>query len=112
MTGYLWAVALVVGAQACVYSGIAFLSWYQGLPFYVKLTVALPTVFALGNTLFSLLYRAVPPLEAGAMSVVTGISAMALMTLLAERRAPNLTMVLGLVVTALGGCLVVYARRM
>jgi hypothetical protein len=115
------AIAVAVAAQLLIYSGLTFMvgkflpnqltSVYQLVPAgNYRFLVSSFTLILAGNYLFQRLYSCQPILNAGIISVVSGICIVNVGGLLIEQKFPNLLMVSGLMLVIAGATITVYAR--
>ena len=115
------AIGVAVAAQLLIYSGLTFMVGkllptlltpvYDVIPpgNYRFLTSSLTVILA-GNYLFQRLYSWQPVLNAGVISVVTGICIVNIGGLIIEQKFPNILMASGLILVIVGATITVYAR--
>jgi hypothetical protein len=117
----IYAIGIAVAAQLLIYSGLTFMVGkllptlltpvYDLVPpGNYRFLVPSATVILAGNYLFQRLYSWQPVLNAGIISVVTGICIVNIGGLIIEQKFPNILMATGLMLVIVGATITVYAR--
>lgn len=117
----IYAIRIAVAAQLLIYSGLTFmvgkllptlLTPVYALvpPGNYRFLVSSATVILAGNYLFQRLYSRQPVLNAGIISVVTGVCIVNIGGLIIEHKFPNILMATGLMLVIVGATITVYAR--
>jgi drug/metabolite transporter (DMT)-like permease len=75
-----------------------------------RFLVSSVTIIFAGNYLFQHLYSSHPVLNAGVISVVTGVFTVNIGGLIIEHKFPNILMATGLMLVIVGATITVYAR--
>jgi len=117
----IYAIVVAIAAQLFIYSGLTFMAGklfpniltpvYHLVPGgnYRFLFSSLTVILA-GNYLFQRLYSLQPVLNAGIISITTGICIISIGGLIIEQKTPSVLMMLGLMLVILGAIISIYAR--
>jgi hypothetical protein len=115
------AIVVAVAAQLLIYSGLTFMvgkllpnlltSVYHLVPAgNYRFLISSFTLILAGNYLFQRLYSWQPVLNAGIISIVSGICIVNVGGLIIDQKFPNALMISGLMLVIVGATVTVYAR--
>ena len=97
------AALLAIVAQVFVYAGM----WFIRGGDIVRVLVGMGLFFLPANLAFARLYAAIPPTQAGVLSIASGVTCMTIFTSLMQGRFPSFTTTAGAILALAGGVLAI-----